>query len=132
MSSRGRGLGRLKSADRDQDEKYLLRRGLPPDRPPAPAVNSWDLPASQLRFQGDTGTCVEHGGVHFLKCAPTRTRSEAKLPAQFTLYPKIVLVDEWSSNDHEATGPVSGMQSGTSVRALMKVLVAEGLSLIHI
>lgn len=119
-------LGRLKSADRDQDEKYLLRRALPPDRPPAPATNSWDLPASQLRFQGNTGTCVEHGGIHFLKCAPRKTRSEKTLPAQYTLYPKIVLVDEWPSNDSEATGPPSGMQSGTSVRALMKVLEAEG------
>jgi hypothetical protein len=120
------GLGRLKSADRDEDEKYLMRRALPPDRPPAPAINSWDLPAKQLRFQGATGTCVEHGGVHFLKCAPMKTRSEAKLPPQFSLYRKIVLVDEWPSNDGESTAPVSGLQSGTSVRALMKVLVSEG------
>lgn len=121
------GLGRLKSADRDEDEKFLLRRALPDDRPPAPAINSWDLPASQLRFQGRTGTCIEHGGVHFLKAAPVRTRSEAKLPAQFSLYRKIVLVDEWSANDYEATTTdPEQLQSGSSVRALMKVLVAEG------
>jgi len=126
MSKSGRGLGRVLSADRDEDEKYLLRRALPEDRPPAPAVNSWDLPASQLRFQGATGTCVEHGGIHFLKCAPLRTRSEKVLPDQYSLYREIVLVDEWSSNDSEATADVSGLQSGTSVRALMKVLVAKG------
>lgn len=120
------GTGRVKSADRDQDEKYLLRRALPADRPPAPAVNSWDLPASALRFQGKTSTCVDHGGVHFLKCAPRRTRSEKILPAQFSLYRKCVAIDEWTSNDHEATAEPSGLNSGTSVRALMKVLVAEG------
>lgn len=122
----GRGLGRVPSADRDEDEKYLLRRALPVDRPPAPAVNSWDLPAKQLRFQGNTGTCVEHGGIHFLKCAPIKTRSEKVLPAQFSLYRKIVLEDEWPANDGEANADVSGLQFGTSVRALMKVLERLG------
>ena len=125
MPQGNKGLGRIKSADRDLDEKYLLRRAMPISRPPAPATNSWDLPAKFLRDQGSTSTCVEHAGIHFLMCAPRKTRSEKMLPDQFDLYRKMVGIDEWPSNDGE-TGDPSTMNSGTSVRALMKVLEAEG------
>jgi hypothetical protein len=45
----------------------------------------------------------------------------------FDLYREIVLLDEWSENDYEASGSEDNMQFGTSVRAGMKALQARGL-----
>lgn len=74
--------------------------------------------------QGSTGTCVAHGGTTRLNSAPVMQKLFNLTP--FDLYRKIVLVDEWTDNDYEATAPDIQLQSGTSVHALMKTLKALG------
>lgn len=76
-------------------------------------------------YQGRTGTCVPHAGVHWLEDGPVTYDGPRINP--FELYREVVQVDEWSGNDHEATGPESGMQFGSSIRALFKVLQRKGL-----
>jgi len=62
--------------------------------------------------------------MHFLRCAPVQT---AKLGySAFDLYRELVLLDEWHSNDGEATAPDSGLNFGSSVRAGVKALEARG------
>lgn len=124
------GLGRKAPPDRDEDEKYLMLRALPSgaarmENPP-PAKKSWGLPASALRFQGNTGTCTEHGIVHLVKASPIATRSEKRLWPQFSAYREYILYDEWKGNDHEATQPDGALQFGSSVRAACKWLVDHG------
>lgn len=67
---------------------------------------------------------MAHGWAHLAENSPI-TRKGTLDP--FELYREIVLRDEWLENDREATGPIDGMQFGTSVRAGAKVLVDRGL-----
>jgi hypothetical protein len=68
---------------------------------------------------------VGHAGEGLLRTAPV-IRGRTKRPNAFALYRRCVLADIWPENDHEATGSVAGMQSGTSTLALMKVLQGLG------
>jgi hypothetical protein len=130
MAREDLGLGRRAPPDRDNDAAYLMARALPSAaarlEDPPPAKRSWGLPSAALRFQGATGTCTEHGGVHLVKASPIATRAEARLWPQFSAYREYILEDEWADNDHEATGPDSGLQFGSSVRAMVKWLVKRG------
>lgn len=74
--------------------------------------------------QGATGTCVAHAWRGFLLAAPLMCPTP---PDAFDLYRRIVLLDEWTDNDHEATSTNnSALQSGTSVRAGVKHLQELG------
>lgn len=74
--------------------------------------------------QGSTGTCVAHAWRGFLMAAPMMTRDA---PDPYEMYRKIILLDEWTDNDHEATAQnISALQSGTSVRAGVKLLQDSG------
>jgi hypothetical protein len=125
------GLGRKAPPDRDGDPLYLMERELPSgprrlEKPP-PVKKSWGLPPSQLRFQGGTGTCTEHGAIHLVKASPIATRAESRLWPQFSAYREFILDDEWKGNDHESkSDDPAAYQFGSSVRAAMKWLVAKG------
>jgi hypothetical protein len=124
------GMGRVAPPDRDHDADYLMARALPSAAArladPPPSKKSWSLPASMLRHQGATGTCTEHGAYELVVAAPIATRAPARLWPQFSAYREYILDDEWPANDGEATGPDSGLQFGSSVRAAMRWLVAKG------
>ncbi len=130
MSREDFGLGRVAPPDRSDDASYLMARELPSGAArmadPSPAKRSWALPASALRFQGRTGTCTDHAAVHLVKATPIATRAESRLWPQFSAYREYVLTDEFPANDAEATGPDSGLQYGSSVRAAMEWLVLRG------
>lgn len=88
-----------------------------------PRTRPWRAQASL--DQGQTGTCCGHGARHWLQTAPI-VEASASGPNPFDLYRAAVLVDEFPENDGEATLPDAQLQSGTSVRAVMKVLKAQG------
>ncbi len=79
--------------------------------------------AGPVLNQVATGTCVAHGWTAKVHAAPIMQQMPV---TPFDFYRKIVLVDEWGDNDHEATAPEAGLQSGTSVRAGAKGLVSMG------
>lgn len=124
------GLGRKAPPDRDGDPNYLMVRALASVterlEDPPPMKRSWGLPARFLRHQGATGTCTEHGSYHLVVGSPIATRSQSKLWPQYSAYREYILDDEWPGNDAEATGPDSGLQFGSSVRAAMKWLQKKG------
>jgi hypothetical protein len=90
---------------------------------PRPRVLPWKAQASL--DQGNTGTCVGHGARHWMQTAPIVDKPTVG-PDAFALYRAAVLVDEWSENDGEAEAPISELQFGTSVRAVMKVFQRLG------
>lgn len=90
---------------------------------PKPRVRPWRAQASLN--QGETGTCVGHGIKHWLMTAPIVDAYDAGL-SPFDLYRRFVVLDEWAQNDAEATAPDGGLVFGTSVRAGMKWLRANG------
>lgn len=120
------GLGRIFSPD-PQDRHFLLRRLLTP----ATKADIGDLIRSSWRFrgpilnQGETGTCVGHAWRDFLRCAPVQTKTG---PSAWDLYRGIVAMDEYPSNDDEATLPDNdpGLDDGTSVRAGAQYLTTKG------
>lgn len=65
--------------------------------------------------QGNTGTCVAHAGVHFLRTTPVVQDANP-----FSLYALCCGLDAWTDNDN------GDLQFGTSVLALMKALKQEG------
>lgn len=119
------GLGRIYSAD-ERDKQYLMRTALPSTakRMAAPIITkkTWALKPPVLN-QGKTGTCVAHAWTNFLRCAPTQTTKRIDSP--YDLYRKVVLLDEFPSNDAEATAPDLELQGGTTVRAGAAAMVAE-------
>lgn len=73
--------------------------------------------------QLSTGTCVAHAWTSRFNGAPTMQ----KLPfGPYDLYRKIVLNDEFTDNDFEATASDDQLQSGTSVRGGAKTGQALG------
>jgi papain like protease len=74
--------------------------------------------------QGSTGTCVAHGWTGRANAAPVM---QAVPWSPFDFYRRIVLEDEFSDNDSEATASDDGLQLGTTVRAGAKVLQRLGL-----
>lgn len=115
------GMGRLPAPD-PRDARFPMRATLR-TRAIRPPQRSWRFRGSPLS-QGATGTCVAHACVHFLRCAPLQTAKLGYTPLD--LYRELVLLDEFGANDGEATGPDSGLQYGSSVRAGVKALEARG------
>jgi hypothetical protein len=120
-----RGFGRLVPPDRDEDEQYLMRRRLAAPGTPLPTRKTWRIHPTALN-QGKTGTCVGHAWRNFLRAAPVQLNAGG--PSAFDIYRGAVAVDEWSSNDKEATLPDGDprLKSGTSVRAGAKSVTAKG------
>lgn len=111
--------GRIEALDhRDRDHPM---RAAVPLRAPLPEYKYWAT--GELLDQGSTGTCVGHGWAGWLMASPTRTKNG---PSPFTIYRECLAVDEWPSNDAEATLPDSQLQFGTSVRAGAKALTNRG------
>lgn len=117
------GLG-YRYADDARDHPF---RGVVAPSPAAPAPKPRVFPwkAQPSLDQGETGTCVGHGIKHWMLAAPVVDKAEAE-PSAFNLYRAFVLDDEWPQNDREATAPDADLQFGTSVRAGMKWLKANG------
>ncbi len=117
-------LGRRYSPDPD-DHKFLMRRKLAAPGTALPMKKTWAIGPRSLD-QGETSTCVGHGWRNFLRCAPTRTEKGG--PSPWDIYRGAVKVDEWTSNDSEATLPDGdpGMESGTSVRAGADFVTSTG------
>ena len=103
-------------------------RGVVPPVPGAPApkprVRPWQAQASLDQIE--TSTCVGHGIKHCLMSAPIVDDPD-DLPVDGEGRGQIVLLDEWPQNDKEATLPDRELLFGTSVRAGMKWLLAQGL-----
>lgn len=77
-----------------------------------------------VKNQHNTGTCVAFGTGAKINAAPIMQ----PLPmSEYDFYRGIVSRDEWRENDHEASAPDSGLQSGTSVRASAKYAQELGL-----
>lgn len=115
------GMGRIHAPD-PNDHRFLMSaaRELP---------DLWQLPptryyrAGPILTQGDTGTCVGHAWRQWLSSAPLMTKGG---PSAYDLYRSIVLVDDWTDNDWEATAPDDKLQFGTSVRAGAKAIMQLG------
>jgi hypothetical protein len=101
----------------DPARAQFFPRGIPPG-----TRHYWSGP---ILDQGATGTCVAHGWTAKINAAPIMQ----KMPiTPFVFYRRIIGKDEWPDNDHEATAPDSGLQSGTSVRAGADTLIEMGLA----
>jgi hypothetical protein len=86
-------------------------------------VGSRQYPPGPILDQLSTGTCVGHGWTSRANGAPIMQ----KVPfTPYALYRRMVAIDEWTDNDHEALAADDQLQSGTSVRAGAKVLQALG------
>lgn len=119
-------LGRKHAPD-ERDRKFSMALMLDPLRemyfPRGLAAGTRHYRPGKILNQLKTSTCVAHGWTSKMHAAPIMQL----LPVSpFDLYRKIVLVDEWASNDSESTALDAGLQSGTSVRAGAKVLQAMG------
>lgn len=103
----------------DQDVAYSMSMALPAIPVVLPNFRYWPhfFPALD---QGQTSTCVAHALKHWMQAAPVIQTSPTKPPFPKQVYRDLVLLDEWPSNDGEATAPDSGLVSGTSVRAAFK------------
>ena len=112
--------GRLLAVD-ERDRQYPAQAALPAEEPER-TYKYW--PHRTKLDQGQTGTCVAHGCTHLVENSPICPPGTIN---PFELYREIVLLDEWSDNDGEASAADSDMQFGTSVRAGMKALQARGL-----
>lgn len=113
---------------RDQFEDprdYPLRAALGVAPAVLPRYNYWNYNYVPLD-QGQTGTCVAHGGKNFLLADPIVQVTRDGPPAPYAMYREIVLLDEWSDNDWEANAPDEQLQSGTSSRALCTWLRNNG------
>jgi hypothetical protein len=75
--------------------------------------------------QLETGTCVGHGIKHWMLSAPVVEDLDAG-PSAYDFYRAFVLDDEWTQNYHGAAAPEKDLVWGTSVRARMKWLKANG------
>jgi len=107
-----RGFGRLAKPD-VRDYAYPMRAVLRPA--PLPTNRYYQTGPLLPMDQGGTGTCVAHAWVAFLCAALMMSKTP---PNVYDTYRKIVAIDEWTENDHEATATdISVLQSGTSIRA---------------
>lgn len=122
------GLGRRHAPDPD-DYGYAILTRLALDAMPV-----LEAPGIDYRYwwngggwpnQGNTGTCVGHGWWNWLVDGPVTQKGLTLTP--FDIYRGAILRDEWSENDVEASGPDSGLQFGTSIRAGAKFLQELGL-----
>lgn len=118
------GLGRLPATD-PRNERHRMRRLLaaPPPALPVPDLRTWPFSGIPLD-QGETGTCTTHAAAHFLHCGPLPHRGFLN---PFDLYRETVLLDEYTDNDAEATGPIEKMQGGSSGTGAAKALEKRGL-----
>lgn len=118
-----RRFGRLEAGD-SEDFRYPLRAALG-DPVSLPPYNYWNYSYPALD-QGNTGTCVAHGGKNFLLADPVVQVTRDGPPLPLEMYRQIVLLDEFADNDFEATAPDDQLQYGTSSRALCKWLLDRG------
>lgn len=120
-------LGRRFAPD-PRDRRFLMRDQLDPLReqyfPKGIPPGSRHYRPGPVLNQGATGTCVAHGWTAKANAAPIM---QALPMTPFALYRSIVLLDEWSDNDSEATAPDADLQNGTSVRAGAKAMQQLGL-----
>lgn len=115
-----RGFGRIPAPDA-RDAAYPMRAALRPG--PLP-TSRYFLTGSHMPLdQGQTGTCVAHAWTGFLFAAPLMCKDA---PSAFDSYRGIVLADEFTDNDFEASQPNSNLQFGTSVRGGAKYFQAQG------
>lgn len=121
-----RNFGRLEAPD-VRDQQFLMRRQLDPLReqffPRGLPAGSRHYRTGQILDQGRSGTCVAHGWTAKVHAAPIMRRMSL---TPFDFYRRIVAADEFPSNDFEATAADDQLQSGTTVRAGAKALVALG------
>jgi hypothetical protein len=117
------GLGRRPSID-PRNERYPMRRMLAEVPPvlPVPDLKLWRFDGEPLD-QGNTGTCTAHAAAHFIHAEPFRHRGYLD---PFDLYRDVVRSDEYHDNDHEADGPIEGMQGGSSGTGAAKALAKRG------
>lgn len=101
----------------DPLREQFFPRGLPP--------GTRHYRQAAVLDQGETATCVAYAWCGWAYGAPLMTKP-AVLPTPYNLYREIVAIDEWDDNDHEATAPDHALQSGTSVRAGVKILRKRG------
>ena len=118
------GTGRRPSID-PRNELHPMRRALAEVPPvlPVPDIKVWRFDAQPLN-QGNTSTCTAHAGVQFIHAEPFRHRG---FIPPFEFYREVVVNDEYDDNDHEATGPIEGMQLGSSGTGVAKALQKRGL-----
>jgi hypothetical protein len=105
------GLGRQIAID-FRDRNYLLQ---PPKKTAKPTRRQRHWITNKALDQGDTSACVGYAGAQFLLSAPVKNKL-AQNP--FELYRQCQRHDEWDGEEPT--------YYGTSVRALMKVLKAQG------
>lgn len=110
-----KGLGRLHAPD-ERDHNYPIRTFLREEATIRTTRYWWNFGARL--DQGDTGTCVGHGWVHYLENGPVT--QQGQLDA-FDYYRECTKVDEWTDNDW------GDLYFGSSVRAGAKVAQAKGL-----
>jgi hypothetical protein len=110
----------------DKDALYSMRVALP-EAPvaPLPRFRYWPQVWGPLD-QGRTSTCVAHALKAWMMTAPVVQTRPDRPPHPFEMYREFVKLDEWAFNDFEATGPDSGLQFGTSVRAAFKWAQSKG------
>lgn len=116
------GLGRLHAPD-DRDCLYPLQLVL--DRlSPVRRTRPWRRP--RVLDQGQTSTCVGHGWRGWFESEPTIHGPEDG-PDAFAIYRRAVLLDDFASNDGDATAPQDQLQSGSTVRAGAQAMQERGL-----
>ncbi len=119
------GTGRIHAPD-PRDAAYPVAPLLA--AAPAPG-QAWPYPyryhVLRQRFdQQATGCCVGFAWAYWEACTPVATRVTGE--RGFENYRKLILLDEWTDNDREATLPTEQLQFGSSVRAGAKLKQAEG------
>lgn len=103
-------LGRLHAPDK---RDHLMRMIMTPAPVPLPPYKFW--PEGKVLDQGSTPQCVAFAITGWELCAPVMDRAkDVSDPA--VIYAEAQKVDEWASEAHD----------GTSVRAGMKVMLAQG------
>lgn len=111
------GLGRRPDPD-PRDTRFLMRAYLP-ERIVRPPLRVWSIFSRPLD-QGDTGTCVGHGGKHWMLTSPVRQTLPQGPPTAYDLYRAALPLDVWPENDN------GDLSFGTSVRALAQALQGMG------
>lgn len=102
--------GRVPATDL-RDHAYRL-----PRRRPAPGVRSRTWFSGPALDQGNTSQCVGYSGAHWLAAGPVRNLRD--VPSPEACYRAAQQHDEWPGQEPD--------YYGTSVRALFKVLQAQG------
>ena len=111
-------LGRVPAPDL-RDSRFPLRAAMPKRLQPSRTFRTWH--SRLLLDQRDTSACVGFSGTYWLDAGPVRNllKPGEHFDSAFRLYRRCQDHDEWPSAEPD--------YYGTSVRALFKVLQADGL-----